>query len=233
MNKKIVVLILSFCLAVLSACAINTSNDLSENDSSQEQTTIDDKKDELDNPNPVNDYNDWLKEQVDEAFYELLEEARNDGATDNDIEILEDMREDVYYGLVRKHLKDSSDEEYREAWKSELHIQMVRNSKPSTYPTIRYKDAFENFFGKPKWVYFEGTKGNSNDIVQIVEFTGDCMYDNEDVKALIQFEITDDGFTPSYLSIDDRSKNQFELNSIIKAVFDTYELDSNKVTPVN
>ena len=228
MNKKIVVLILSFCLIVLSACSVSTSNN-----SSQEQTAIDDKKDELENTNPINEFNDWLKESVDELFDGQIEEARNNGTPEDEIQMLEDMRNDVYTGLVRKHLTNASDEELQEAWESELSIQIVRHTKPTAYPTIKYKDAFENFFGRPKWVYFEGKRDNSDDLIRIVEFTGECTYKDDDATALIQFEITDESLAPTYFSINDRSMNELELYSLIKKVFETYELDSNKVTPAN
>ena len=51
--------------------------------------------------------------------------------------------------------------------------------------------------------------------------------------CFIEFEITDESLAPTYFSINDRSMNELELYSLIKKVFETYELDSNKVTPAN
>ena len=101
----------------------------------------------------------------------------------------------------------------------------VKNGSPLNYPGITYGEAFESFFSSPTWTYFEGTREGSDTVYDIVEFTGNCTYMNEKVKALIQFELNnDDGtFYASYLSINDVPQSQIMLYGLIDKAFSEYK----------
>ena len=116
------------------------------------------------------------------------------------------------------------------------HVTSVKNGTPYSYPDITYDQAFSSFFSKPTWKYFVGTsEGPDEDNdgkpdytesnVDIVEFTGYCLYQGSEVKALIQFRINDDGetFTASYLSFNDVPQNYLMLSAIITKAFGDYE----------
>lgn len=93
---------------------------------------------------------------------------------------------------VKDHAADiaQSDNEY---------IKIVKNGVNDNYPDITYGEAFDDFFSSPTWKYFKGSKKKSDDEedksedgekeYDVVEFTGYCTYDDEDVKALIQFDV--------------------------------------------
>lgn len=112
------------------------------------------------------------------------------------------------------------------------HVLSVKNATPHAYPNQTYGEAFENFFGSPTWKYFVGTKEASDEDgdgepdseetdVDIVEFTGYCMYGDVDVKARIQFTLNqeDNTFRATYLSFNDIPQNMLMLHDLIETVF--------------
>lgn len=111
----------------------------------------------------------------------------------------------------------------------------VKNGHPNNYPNISYDAAFGEFFGSPTWKYFVGTKEGPDEDedgkpdylkenVDIVEFTGYCMYMDVEVKALIQFTLNDDDtFDATYLSFNEVPQNLFTLGVLINTAFDSYE----------
>ena len=114
----------------------------------------------------------------------------------------------------------------------------VKTGHPNSYPDISYEDAFENYFGDPTWKSFKGTQEGpdedgdgkpdytKND-VDVVEFTGYCMYQDVRVKALIQFVLNkEEGtFTSEYLSFNDVPQNKLMLLSLIDSAFTDYQED--------
>lgn len=129
------------------------------------------------------------------------------------------------------------------------YVASVKNGSPFAYPDKTYGEAFENFFGSPKWRYFLGTKeglDNNNDgvsdstegNVDIVEFTGYCTYQDVEVKALIQFTLSreDDTFEATYLSFNEIPQNYLMLTNLIDVVFTNGEQESpaeNNMANVN
>lgn len=117
-------------------------------------------------------------------------------------------------------------------------VNAVKYASPIDYPDVTFLDAFNGFFSSPSWRYFEGTKGNSDQVFDIVEFTGGCVYAGSQVTAKIQFTLDNESgtFIPSYLSINDVPMDYDNLNGLLDTVFSSYSesqiLLSNKATPV-
>ena len=85
-----------------------------------------------------------------------------------------------------------------------------------------YKEVFDNFFSYPTWKHFTSTEGQ-----EVVEFTGKCMYDNQNVKAKIQFVITNETadyleWEASYLSFNDVSQSLLMLGALFEAAIQEY-----------
>lgn len=85
------------------------------------------------------------------------------------------------------------------------HVQGVKYGSLNSYPDITYAEAFDYFFGSPTWKYFRGAQEGSNIEHDVVEFTGTCFYRDSEVKARIQFTISEDRktFEATYLSFND------------------------------
>ena len=105
------------------------------------------------------------------------------------------------------------------------HVRGVKYGSPNSYPDITYADAFENFFGSPTWTYFRGTQERSNAEHDVVEFTGTCLYRDSEVKARIQFVLSEDGktFEATYLSFNDVPQSKLILNALIEKAFSEYQ----------
>ena len=112
------------------------------------------------------------------------------------------------------------------------HVTGVKNGTNTAYPGVTYGEAFENFFADPSWKYFVGTKEGPDDDedgepdytiedVDVVEFTGRCLYADVEVTALIQFTLNmEDGtFEPSYLSFNDVPQTMLMLVGMMDTVF--------------
>lgn len=100
----------------------------------------------------------------------------------------------------------------------------VKGGSPSTYPDITYEEAFGSFFGYPTWTYFQGTIDGDDALYDIVEFTGNCMYNDIEVKALIQFTVNvdDETFDATYFSLNDIPQTTTDLYGLIDIVFSEY-----------
>lgn len=66
-------------------------------------------------------------------------------------------------------------------------ISMVQNGYPVLIPDITYKEAYEYFFSNPQWRGFEADDGS-----EVVEFSGECTYYDEEAAVYIQFVIDDE-----------------------------------------
>lgn len=80
--------------------------------------------------------------------------------------------------------------------KSDSNIAKVQNGYPVLIPNITYKEAYNYFFSDPQWRGFEADDGS-----HVVEFSGGCLYYEEDATVYIQFVIEDDSFSMWYASI--------------------------------
>lgn len=119
------------------------------------------------------------------------------------------------------------------------YVEEVKQGYPLAYPETTYGEAFGNFFSNTSWEYFVGTKEGpdedgdgvsdyNEDDIDIVEFTGNCMYQDVEVKVLIQFTLSKDSdtFEATYLSFNDVPQNDFMLSALFEAVFTDDNLDT-------
>lgn len=122
-------------------------------------------------------------------------------------------------------------------------VLLVKNGTNDNYPDVTYGDAFEEYFKTPTWKYFKGTQEGpdddedgkpdyTNDDIDVVEFTGHCMYKDVEVKALIQFTLDKDAstFTATYLSFNDVPQSSLMLSGLLNSVFESYMEGKDEVT---
>ncbi|MCD8215930.1 MAG: zinc ribbon domain-containing protein [Clostridiales bacterium] len=104
---------------------------------------------------------------------------------------------------------------------ADLVINSVKNAVNSNYPNTTYGEAFDSFFAYPNWEYFIGSTEDSDEEHKIVEFTGNCTYQDVEVEALLQFTLYDNGtFKATYLSFNDVPQNELMIDTLIKTAFD-------------
>jgi len=96
------------------------------------------------------------------------------------------------------------------------YVQMVKGGYREGNPDLTYDDAFNAFFGTPRWKYFKG-----EDEQDVVEFTGDCTYQDTPVKARIQFVVDEENgtFEATYLAFNEVPQNMLMLSGLIETVF--------------
>jgi hypothetical protein len=96
---------------------------------------------------------------------------------------------------------------------------MVKNGYPVSYPDCKYGDVFDEFFGSPTWKYFESTDG-----LDIVEFTGYCMYQNTEVKVRLQFilDVENSTFESGAMSFNDVPQTTLITAALIEKAFSQY-----------
>lgn len=99
------------------------------------------------------------------------------------------------------------------------HVVGVKNGYPAAYPSITYGQAFDEFFSSPTWRYFEADSGED-----VVEFTGWCTYQEAEVKARLQFILSEDGqsFSQGALSFNDVPQSNLITSLMICKAFQDY-----------
>ena len=98
------------------------------------------------------------------------------------------------------------------------YVQMVKGGYRPDDPDVTYEDAFTAFFGTPRWKYFESEDGQD-----VVEFTGDCTYQDVPVKARIQFVVDEENgtFEASYLAFNEVPQDALTLAAVIAKAFES------------
>ncbi|MFT5875659.1 MAG: hypothetical protein ACI8WT_004653 [Clostridium sp.] len=114
--------------------------------------------------------------------------------------------------------------------KNNEYILMVKNGHPNDRPNSTYGEAFKNFFGSPTWKYFKSDDGKD-----VVDFTGDCIYQDVEVKAMQQFILNVDAgtFEAGSLSFNEVPQNALITAGMLSKVFDsdsTTEEDTESTT---
>lgn len=105
------------------------------------------------------------------------------------------------------------------------YVLMVKGGHRTNNPDLSYEEAFSSFFGTPRWKYFKGEDGQD-----VVEFIGDCTYQDVPVKARIQFVVDEEGgtFEATYLAFNEVPQNMLTLTVLISKAFEDSEaLESN------
>lgn len=97
------------------------------------------------------------------------------------------------------------------------YVKMVKGGYRVDDPSVTYEDAFSAFFGTPRWKYFESTENQD-----VVEFTGDCTYQDVPVKARIQFVVDEENgtFDATYLAFNEVPQNAITLAAVIEKAFE-------------
>lgn len=100
------------------------------------------------------------------------------------------------------------------------YVQMVKGGYRPDDPDTTYEDAFTAFFGTPRWKYFESEDGQD-----VVEFTGDCTYQDVPVKARIQFVVDEENgtFEASYLAFNEVPQDALTLAALLAKAFEGAE----------
>lgn len=96
------------------------------------------------------------------------------------------------------------------------YVLMVKSGYRENNPALTYDKAFSAFFATPRWKYFKGDAGKN-----IVEFTGDCTYQDVAVKARIQFVVDEaqGRFEATYLAFNEVPQNKIVLTTLIEKAF--------------
>ena len=97
-------------------------------------------------------------------------------------------------------------------------VTLVKTTENSKYG-ITYGRAFDSFFTRPRWEYFQAVSGE-----HVVEFNGGFLYDGEPATATVQFVIDlDEGMLEVYhLSIDGVAQSRLMLSALLEKVFTSY-----------
>lgn len=105
------------------------------------------------------------------------------------------------------------------------YVRMVKGGYRTNNPDLTFDDAFSAFFATPRWRYFKGDEEQD-----VVEFTGDCMYRDVRVRALIQFVVDEENgtFEEVYLSFNEVPQDLLTLRAIIEKAF---EVEDEEVQP--
>jgi hypothetical protein len=90
----------------------------------------------------------------------------------------------------------------------------ISSSYLSEYSTkITIGDAFENFFGDPKWKSYE------QGIQKYVDFQGGLTLDNQPATAVITFSVSGEKFKVDSVKVDNQKLNPLELESFFHTVY--------------
>lgn len=108
-------------------------------------------------------------------------------------------------------------EEEENGLTADQYIQMVVNGYRVEDPEHSYGEAFDAFFAFPHWEFFV-----SEEDEKVVEFTGDCTYQDAPVTACIQFVIDEENstFEAAWLDLNGVPQDTLTLNALITKAFD-------------
>lgn len=122
---------------------------------------------------------------------------------------------------VRKADKKVKEEVTVATTKDHEYVQVIKSSKLPDYETMTIEETFHKFFKNSKWKYFA-----SKDHEEIVEFTGNCLYREQEVKAKIQFAINKDDhtFKLKAMALNDIPQNEIEIAGMLHSI---YDMDNN------
>ena len=110
--------------------------------------------------------------------------------------------------------------------KFDSNISMVQNGHPELIPNITYKEAYDYFFADPEWRGFTADDG-----AEVVEFSGECTYYDEDAKVYIQFVIDDEESFSMYHASLTVGEEKFTVDdqTFIELIYNPFEMYSQEV----
>ncbi|SEJ54504.1 hypothetical protein SAMN05660742_11019 [Propionispira arboris] len=95
---------------------------------------------------------------------------------------------------------------------------VVRDGHLNEHPDVKISDAYNAFFSNPQWKYFESKDGK-----KVVEFSGNCMYQEKEINVRQQFILGDgNSFTVGALSFNEIEQNKLISAALISKVYDEY-----------
>ncbi len=99
------------------------------------------------------------------------------------------------------------------------YVRFVKEACPEAYPDISYGDAFDDFFGDCKWEYFKSEENQD-----VVEFRGNCMYEDETAEVKAQFLVSyDEGKGELYtMSLNDEIQPELVQAILLTKIFNDY-----------
>lgn len=178
------------------------------------------------------------KEEQESTMKEILFTMFQKYASQNGITLDETQKEDILYNQAykEKYKKNSSKEatatpEVTEEPTSEdattssedstqkkdedYYVQLIKTATPTDYLDKTYGEAFDDFFNNPHWAYVE------MDGEQIIDFTGQCTYDGEDVNCEIMFKLDmqEGTFEVKYYEFDGNEQDLNDWPSILNTIF--------------
>ena len=146
------------------------------------------------------------QEEQESTMKEILFTMFQKYASQNGITLDETQKEDILYNQAYKdkynsHSSDeatatpevteeptsedatTSSEDSTQKKDEDYYVQLIKTATPTDYLDKTYGEAFDDFFNNPHWAYVE------MDGEQIIDFTGQCTYDGEDVNCEIMFKL--------------------------------------------
>ena len=109
----------------------------------------------------------------------------------------------------------TSSEDSTQKKDEDYYVQLIKTATPTDYLDKTYGEAFEDFFNNPHWAYVE------MDGEQIIDFTGQCTYDGEDVNCEIMFKLDmqEGTFEVKYYEFDGNEQDLNDWPSILDTIF--------------
>lgn len=121
-------------------------------------------------------------------------------------------------------------EEKRILAEKQKYMDYVKNGSNRNFPNQTYGMAFDTFFSGTNWEYFEG-RNNKGEIGKIVEFTGDCYYQNVKTFAKVQFLIDESESTFEVVSFELGTYKvpYYEIPQMINSIFSEVEQETKQL----
>lgn len=109
-------------------------------------------------------------------------------------------------------------------------IDKVRELSPEGAGGITYNQAYDEFFGSADWKHFV-----SDDNVDVVEFSGECSYNDKPGMIYIQFQLDkNDKIDKYYVQFNENGKEEkedlktTEIAAVLFKPFEEYAKNENK-----
>ena len=100
------------------------------------------------------------------------------------------------------------------------YVHTVKNGSLDMAKGVPIGKAFDQFFSNEKWESFVSENNE-----RIVEFNGECRWNNNPATCCVQFRILNDSrFEVSYLDINGVSMNWWDSSGILNKVFQQYKV---------